>query len=154
MRYWVCCIFILFSLASCHSYKEVSVSGIESFSIKKLDKKEMTAEIGVKVKNPNDFGFTVYSGKADIYLAKMKLGNARLEKKVRIPAQSSGTYFLLLRVSFDKINLQDIINNFSFNNLAKMKIDGHIKAGKFIFRKKIKTEYEGNLLNGFQFDAK
>ncbi len=154
MRYGVLYIFIVFLLASCYSYKDVSVSGIESFSIKKLDKKEMTAEIGVKVKNPNDFGFTIYSGKADIYFAKIKLGRAGLEKKVRIPAQSSGTYFLLLRVSFDKISMQDIINNFSFNNLSKIKINGHIKAGKWIFRKTIKTEYEGNLLNGFQFNSK
>ncbi|MCX7727879.1 MAG: LEA type 2 family protein [Bacteroidia bacterium] len=152
VRFILFFIFTWFFLSSCRQYKEVSVSGIESFSIKKIDKKEMLTEIKVNIKNPNDFSFNIYSGKANIYLGKILLGNAKLQKKVHVPAHSSESYTLLLKTSFEKINLQDLINNFTLSDIGKLKISGHIKAGKFIVRKKIKTEYEGRPFQALDFN--
>lgn len=137
---------------SCYDFKEVSVQGIQGFKIKKIDKKEMLSEVVVKLKNPNSFGFTVYSGKADVKVGSIPLGKATLEKKVHIPANSSGTYTLTLKTSFEKINFQDVISNFSFSSINKIKVSGYVKAGKFIFRKKINTEYESNITDGFNLN--
>lgn len=145
---------IIFSVlfTSCYQYKEVKVTSIENFNLKKIDKKEMITEITVKIKNPNNFSFNIYSGKAAIFWGNIPLGKAHLQKKVPIPASSNGTYTLTLKTSFEKINLQDIIQNFNFSNVSKMKINGHIKAGRFLLRKKIKTDYEGNPLNNLHFN--
>jgi len=139
-------------LSSCHSYKEVSLLGIENFSIKKITKKELQTEIAVQIKNPNNFGFYIYSGKANINLSNIPLGKAVLTKKVYIAPHSTGTYPLLLNTTFDKISLQDIISNFSLSGIGKIKIDGHIKVGKFLIRKKIKTNYEGSPLHFSNFN--
>lgn len=147
----------LFTFLSCCQYKDVSITGIQNFRIRKIDKKEMFIEIDVQLKNPNDFSFNIYSGKASIYLGKILLGKAVLQKKVHIPANSYSTYTLLLKTSFEKLSIQDILNNLNMSNIGTLKMDGYVKAGKILFRKKIKTEYEGkilnNLLNNFQFQS-
>jgi len=137
----------LLLFTSCYNYKEVSVLGIQDFQILKLNKEGIQTDISVKIKNPNKFGFTIYSGSANITLSKISLGKAKLVKKVFIPAESTGTYHLILNTSFDKITMQDVINSISFSGLPKLKIDGHIKVGRFLIRKKIPVHYEGSPLN-------
>jgi len=147
-------LFLILSLflSSCSSYKEVTIQGIENFSIKKINKKEMQTEIVVKIKNPNNFGFYIYSGKANIYLSNIPLGKAVLSKKVYIAPNSTETYPFLLNTSFDKISLQDVISNFSLSGIGKIKIDGHVKVGKFLIRRKIKINYEGSPLHFSNFN--
>lgn len=140
---------LIFMLSSCYTYKEVTVQGIEGFSIKKIDKKEMHSEVVIKIKNPNHFSFNIYSGKANVTLGKIPLGTATLQKKVHIPANSTGTYTLALKTSFEKISMQDIINSISFSDFGKIKTDGYIKVGKTFYRKKIHTTFEGNPLSGW-----
>lgn len=141
----------LLLFTSCYNYKEVSVLGIQDFQILKLNKEGIQTDISVKIKNPNKFGFNIYSGSANISLSKISLGKAKLVKKVYIPAESTGTYHLILNTSFDKITMQDVINSIGFSGLPKLKIDGHIKVGKFLIRKKIPVNYEGSPLNGINF---
>lgn len=144
-------VFLLFT--SCYNYKEVSIMGVEDFQIKKINKDGMQTEVAVKIKNPNNFGFHIYSGKANIVLGRIPLGKASLMKKVHIPAHSTGTYKLMINTSFDKITMKDIISSVDLSNIQKVKIDGYIKVGKFLLRKKIPTNYEGNLLNPIQFNS-
>ncbi len=142
--------FIFFT--SCLSYKQPSISGVQNFQIKKISKEGMQSEIAVKIKNPNDFGFYIYSGKADIYVGKIPLGEAKLSKKVYVPAKSMGVYNLLVSTSFEKITMQDIIKSMSLSDIQKIKVDGYIIVGKFLYRKKIKANYEGDLLNSINFN--
>lgn len=143
------CLFILFSiiLTSCLSVKEVSLQEIEQFKIKKITKEGMQTEITVKIKNPNNFGFYIYSGQADVQFINLPLGKAHLIKKIYIPAHSTESYNLLLNTTFDKITMQDILNTLYKPNSLKLKINGHIKVGKFLLRKKIYTQFEGNPIN-------
>ncbi|GIV26821.1 MAG: hypothetical protein KatS3mg027_0635 [Bacteroidia bacterium] len=142
-------IILTFSIifTSCLSIKDVSVQGIEQFKVKKISKEGMQTEITVKIKNPNNFGFYIYSGKADVQFMNLPLGTATLMKKIYIPANSSESYNLLLNTTFDKITMQDILNTLYQPNSFRLKIHGHIKAGKFLLRKKIPTNYEGNPLS-------
>ncbi len=139
-------IILSFTLFSCYNIKEVTIIGIENFKVKKIHKEGMQTEIAVKIKNPNDFGFYVYSGKADISFSNLPLGKAQLANKIYIDKKSTATYHLLLNTSFDKISMQDIINTIALSGMGKVKINGRIKVGKFLFRKKITTNYEGNPL--------
>lgn len=134
---------ILF-LTSCHSVKDVRVSGIQNFKIKKINKEGIEAELSVIIQNPNSFGFYVYAGKAQVFLSNIPLGKARLIKKVYIPAQSSASYDLVLRTSFDKISMRDIMSNISLSGIGKVKIEGYVRVGKFLFRKKVPVHYEGS----------
>lgn len=144
---------VMMMMSSCYNFKEVSVLGIKSFKIKKITTKEMDTELSVSIKNPNEFGFYIYSGKANVYFSNLSLGKATLEKQIYIPARSTGTYTLLLHTTFDKISMQDIINSIGLSHIGKVKIDGHIKVGKFFFiRKKIKVDYEGHPMSSIDFN--
>lgn len=102
----------------------------------------MEAEISVQIKNPNSFGFKIFSGKAEVYFGGILLGKAKLVKKVKIPKNSDGVYDMRLNTSFDKISIKDIMSGILNSDAGKLKIKGYIKVGNFFYRKKVYTEDE------------
>ncbi len=146
-KLFVPCLICVLLVTSCKEMKDVEVKGIENFKITKMNKEGLNAIISVKIKNPNNFGFTIYSGQADVTLSNIPLGTSHLQKKIFIKANEEAVYDLYLHTSFEKINMKDILASITFSNFGKIKIDGYIKAGKVLLRKKIKVHYEGSPLS-------
>jgi len=125
-----------FLLTACiGEFKEISISRIDGFKITKLSATGIDGEINVSINNPNSTSFKIYRSKATIMYGDMKLGTARIVKKVKVGANSHVEQTFIL-----KGDLKDL----SFSSLPgllmgkgkQMEIQGHIKAGKWYYKKK------------------
>lgn len=132
-------------LFSCISeFKEVSISSIDDFKVTKLSPQGIEGEIKVTIKNPNPIGFKVFRARADIMYGDMKLGKARIAKKVRIPANSSAEHVFLLKGNLKDASLADIPGLLMGKN-KQMEIKGYIKAGKWFYKKKFPIDQKQRL---------
>ena len=136
LRLFALTLILITGLNSCKNFEEVKISTINSFKIKELNAKGIEAEITVTIDNPNPFAFKIYKSSIDIKYGNTNLGTAYLSKKVRIPAHSNKEHIFTLKSDFKGISLADIMALMDGKG-KKLEFNGYVKAGRFIYRKKI-----------------
>lgn len=132
---------LVFLFSSCEEFKEVTVSGIDSFYLKKVSQEGLEAELNVKIKNPNNRNFTIYPSEFDVSFSGMRLGKARLDKKVKIDRNAERVYTFKLKSNLGDINLMDLPKLLSLNNLGNIEVKGDLKAGKLFIKKRFPVSY-------------
>jgi len=126
----------VFLITSCADVQDLSTTGIEGFTVKKVSKEGMEGEIMVKIKNPNKMGFSIYPSEFDVSYGGVKLGKAKLKKRVHISGNSEKVYAFSLKSSFENINLMEVMSLFSNNKGGFVEINGDLKAGKLWLKKR------------------
>jgi len=137
-------IFFLFGLLlvnSCKEFKEVEVTGVKSFRLTKVSADGIEGEVILGIKNPNDYGFSIYPSEFDVTYSGMKMGKARLYKKVRIEGNSEKPYVFKLKTDLKELNLMDVLGMVSGGKMGKMEVKGTLKAGKFYIKKRIPVDF-------------
>jgi LEA14-like dessication related protein len=130
-------IFLVFLFfGSCKDFKEAQVTGVKGFKLTKISKEGIEADVVLGIKNPNSIGFSVYPSEFDVTLNGMKMGKARLYKKVRIKPQEEKDYVFKLKSSFKDVNLLDATNLLSSKKRGQIELNGDLKAGKFYVKKR------------------
>jgi LEA14-like dessication related protein len=136
-------VFILsLGLKSCAEFKEVEVTQIGQVKIIKVSDKGIEMEIGVKIKNPNAYGFTIYRSSFNVTLAGTDLGTARLDKKVKIKGNSEDMHVFHIVAGVDKLMSGGLGGIFGLlaKKSGELQIKGNLKVGKFLIRKSIPIE--------------
>jgi LEA14-like dessication related protein len=128
-------------LCSCAGWKDVELSNIEAIRLGKADKAGMTAEIDVKINNPNKFGFRVYKSDLQVKLNNNPVGNAHIQKNIWIKANTDKVYTITICGNLDNFlsasgGLMGLIG-MATSKKANIGISGNLKAGRFLYRKKI-----------------
>lgn len=124
--------------------KEVSISSINDFKVTKLTTQGIEGEIKVTIKNPNSVAFKVFRSKADIMYGDVKLGKAKIARKVKVPANSSAEHTFLLKGDLKDVSMADIPGLLMGKN-KQMEIKGFIKAGKWYYKKKFPIDEKQRL---------
>ncbi len=123
-------------LTSCKDIKEVECTGIKDFKVHKVNTEEINSEIFVTIKNPNPFGFTIYKSEFDVLFSSIKLGQAKLDKKVKIGANKEETYPFLLKADLKGVSLSDVLKILeSFSHKGVLEVKGDLKVGKLFVKK-------------------
>jgi len=125
----------IFMFSCISEFKEISVSSIDGFKVTKLTAAGIEGEINVTIKNPNTIGFKVFKSRADIMYGDVKLGKARIARKVKIPANSSAPHTFILKGKFTGSTMAEIPSLLVGKN-KQMEIKGYVKAGKWFYKKK------------------
>ena len=120
---------------SCREYKEVSVTSVDNFKVKKIDKEGVEVEIELGISNPNDIGFKIYRSKFTTNFSGINLGETNLRKRVKIAANSTAKHNFTLKYNLKKFDPNDLLGIFN-GKAGLLEIKGHVVAGKFIYRKK------------------
>ena len=128
-------------LFSCREMKEIKVKCVEGFYVNKLSVENIDAEIKVKIDNPNTVGFSVYPSEFDVTFSGIKLGKAKLSKRVHLNANSEKVYSFKLNSKLSELNPMDILRLLNLENLGKIEVNGDLKVGKFYFKKKYPVNY-------------
>ena len=129
-------ILISILLSSCiGELKEISITRIDSFKINKLTASGIDGEINVTINNPNSKSFKIYKSRATIMYGDTKLGTARIVKKVKIKANSNASETFVLKGDLKDISFSSL-PGLLMGGSKKMEIKGHIRAGKWYFKKK------------------
>ena len=137
---------ILFSLisillTSCN-VKEVEIGNIKSFNIVNINKEFITVDLAAKVKNPNNFSFTISKVNLDISFNGIDLGKIDKVEKVKIAKNSNEVQHLVFKINLKHIKEESMLFIPSLlSSRAKIKVTGYIKARKLLLSKKIKIDY-------------
>lgn len=132
---------ITLTLVSCGNLKDISLSRVDSFNLQKLSLKEIEGELLLTIKNPNRMGFSIYKSEFDIYYGGVKLGKAKLHKRVRIGANAEKTYTFKLRSNPESLNLSDILKLIGNASSGTIRVQGNLKAGKLFIKKTYPVDY-------------
>jgi LEA14-like dessication related protein len=125
--------FLLFSCIG--EFKEISVTRIDGFKVTKLSAAGIEGEINVTINNPNPMSFKVYRSRATIMYGDMKLGTARIAKKVKIGPNSNSPETFILKGDLKNVSFASLPELLAGRG-KQMEIKGHIKAGKWYYKKK------------------
>jgi LEA14-like dessication related protein len=134
-------------LYSCADFKDVSITKIEEVKLISMSAKSADAEINVKIKNPNNTGFSIYKSQADVNVNGIDIGTAEMMQKIYVKANSEDTYTFKIHSDFSKIsatNLTSLMLTAMSKNI-KIGIKGEIKAGKLLIQKKFPIDVTQNV---------
>lgn len=131
----------IFLFISCQEFKDVEVTGVKSFRLTKVGGDGIEGEVIIGIKNPNSFGFSIYPSEFDVTYSSMKMGKARLYKKVRIDGNTEKAYVFKLKTNLKDLNLMDVLGLVSGGKLGKIEVKGTLKAGKFYIKKRVPVDF-------------
>jgi LEA14-like dessication related protein len=139
----VCILFLfLLSLSSCKGFKEVQLSQIGAVKIIQITDKGIELELGMKISNPNTYGFSIYRSSFGIKIGGVDMGTAILSKKEKVSASSNEMHTFHITTTFNKLlegGLGGMLALLGKKN-AEVEIKGNLKVGKFLLRKSIPVE--------------
>ncbi|MBC7696462.1 MAG: LEA type 2 family protein [Burkholderiales bacterium] len=141
MKFKIIIIIISSFLFSCKEFQEIQVTNIDGFNLTALTLENLEAQIQVKIKNPNSKGFNIYPSEFEVVFGGMRLGRAKLNRKVRIHANSEEVYSFKLNSNLSEINPMDALNLLNMGSQANIVVKGDLKVGKFYFKKKLPVNY-------------
>jgi LEA14-like dessication related protein len=134
---------VLFAAAiftSCVSYKEVQLTGI-AFKDVNTSNNKLRVGLNVEVDNPNKYSIKLSRPRLNVYVGKKALNDWSCPQKIKIYRNSKRAYPFYIEVSgTEALQLLPLM----FMNPA-IKIEGSIKAGWFIFGKRIPLSVEEKL---------
>ncbi len=124
------------SLASCVDLKEVKCTGINGFKVNKVNTGGIDAQLSLRVNNPNTFGFKLLPSEFSVAYGGIKLGKAKLVKKVKIRASSEADYTFSLNGDFKNLALADVLKLLeSFSKKSVLEVNGELRVGKLFTKK-------------------
>lgn len=141
MKFKVVIIIASLFLFSCKEFKEIKVTSVEGFYMNKLTTEKIEAEIQLKIDNPNSVGFSIYPSEFEIIFSGIRLGKARLNKRVHLNANTEKVYAFKLNSNLSDLNPLDVLRLLNVENLGKIEVRGDLKTGKFYFKKKYPINY-------------
>ena len=141
MKFKLFIIFISVFLFSCREMKEIKVISVEGFYVNKLTAENIDAEIKLKIDNPNTMGFSIYPSQFDVTFSGIRLGKAKLHKRVHLSSGAEKVYTFKLNSKLSELNPLDILRLMNLENLGKIEVNGDLKVGKFYFKKKYPVNY-------------
>ena len=130
----------MFGFSGCGDFKEVQISQISGVKVLKVSDKGIELELGMKIKNPNAWAFTIYRSAFHVSLGETDLGIARLTHKERVGAHSEEVHTFHINTTFDKLaqgGVGNLIALFASRRNPEIQIKGNLKVGKFLIRKSI-----------------
>lgn len=140
------CIFFTVSIfalifISCKEFKEIQVTGVKSFRLTKVGTEGLEGEVILGIKNPNTHGFSIYPSEFDVTYSGIKMGKARLHKRVHIDANCEKNYVFKLKTDLKDMNLMDILGLLNGGKLGKIEVKGDLKAGKFYIKRRFPVDF-------------
>ncbi len=128
-------------LASCRDLKDITLTNVDSFHIQKMSLKEIEGELQLTIKNPNTVGFSIYKSEFDIIYGDVKLGKAKLHKRVHIGANTEKSYVFKLKTSPESLNLGDVMKLIGNASSGTIRLKGELRAGKLFIKKRFPVDY-------------
>lgn len=127
-------------LVSCVSFKEVQLTSIAFKGVNTANNKVRVA-LNVEVDNPNNYPIKLFKPRLHVVVGKKELYDWSCPKKIKLFKNSKKAYPFYVEVSgTEALQLLPML----FVN-PSIKIEGTIKAGWFIFGKRIPVSVEERL---------
>ena len=116
----------------------IEIGKVESTKIISLNQKGIEVELGVKIKNPNGFGFKIYESDLNVTVNGTPMGKAELKNNVKIKANSDEVHLFTIKSNFSNLLSGGLGALFTLSQSKSLDVavKGEIKAGNFFMKKK------------------
>lgn len=141
MKFVFYIIFASMFLFSCKEFKEISVTNVDSFHLNKITSEKIEAEVNVTINNPNNIGFSIYPSEFEVVFSGIRLGKAKLNKRVHIDGKTEKVYSFKLNSKIADLNPLDALQLLNLGKLGNIEVKGELKAGKFYLKRKFPVNY-------------
>jgi len=130
-----CCLLLF----SCKEYQEIKVSEVKNFKLTKISKEGVEGEVILGITNPNAAGFSIYPSEFEVTYSGIRLGKAKLYKRVHIGQKTEKDYVFKLRSNLEGINIFDLTGLLG-GKFGNIEVKGDLKAGKFFLKKRFPVD--------------
>jgi LEA14-like dessication related protein len=132
---------VVFFLVGCRDIKEVHCTGVKGFKVNHINTSGIDGDILLGIKNPNNFGFSIYKSAFDVTYSGIYLGKARLTRRVFIRKNAEETYSFNLKSDFKNVNLMDVMKLLQgATSKGSIEVKGDLKVGKLLLRKSVPVD--------------
>ena len=145
MRFKIFIILLSLFFLSCKEFKEITINNVDSFYMNKITTERIEAEVNVKINNPNSMGFSIYPSEFDVIFSGIRLGKAKLSKRVHINGKTEKIYAFKLSTKISDLNTLDVMRLFNISNIGNIEAKGELKVGKFYMKKKFPINYKDRI---------
>jgi LEA14-like dessication related protein len=138
----------LFTAISCGDIKEVEFGKIESARLLNTNIKELEAELSVRIKNANSFGFTVTKSDLNLSVNGKSLGKVKLKDNVHVKGNSDEPHTFTIKSDLSESGLGGLPALMSIiqSRSPRVKLEGYLKVRTFLFfSKKIPVDIEQSI---------
>ena len=125
-------------LFSCAELQPVTIGGVENPQLKSLSNQGVEFDFGMKIKNPNHVGVTVFPSSFDATINGVNVGKIKLSKRVRIKANSDESPVFHVNSDFSKLGFADLASVLPMivSKRGDVTLNGNIRVGKWYYKRK------------------
>ena len=130
---------VMLTSSSCLNLKMPQVTGVSKLRLSDITK-DTRIQFDVGIRNPNTFGVTLKSMKAELFLADSSIAGIGVDRKTRLAANQQVDMPFSVQpklTALPQLGILGITQLFKKNN-KKVSLRGELKIRKFIFTKKVK----------------
>lgn len=128
-------------VVSCN-VQPLEMGKVESTKLVNYSQKGIEAELGVRIKNPNNFGIKIFEADLDVSINGTPMGKAKLLNKVKIPGNSNEVHTFRIKSEFKNVlsgALGSLLSIMTSKSL-QVGVKGEVKGGNLLIRKKYPVE--------------
>lgn len=134
---------------SCINFQEVKIDDIKSIHISELGKSSLRFNSEIKISNPNFFDIKVIDSNFDVFIKNTKVGQAKFEEEITIPANSSNYVDVSFKGTYNESDMNTIsglMGSVLFGNKEiDFKVDGFVEGKALWIKRKIGMQHEGKV---------
>ncbi|PCJ83610.1 MAG: hypothetical protein COA57_10860 [Flavobacteriales bacterium] len=128
---------------SCISYKEVQFIAMIGAEVKSFSAKGLNVELGVKLRNPNNYKITVVDSDLDIFINGKPMGKAKIKNKIKMKKNSEDVHHFIISADYDNAAVGGLSAIMAMLGASSMqlRIKGKVKAKALVFRKTFDVDF-------------
>ena len=116
----------------------------EGFKMGKMDAKQVSFSLNVKLKNPNSYALKVKKTSLNLSVDNGKIGMLALEKTIKLPRKKETIVEIPMNLSLEKGALMRMLT-FSMQDSIRLNLEGDVRGGVFFFTKKFPLSFSKSI---------
>ena len=140
LSYFIALLFV----TSCAPFERPEFISYEGFKIHKMDAKQVSFSLSVKIKNANSYTLKVKKTSLNLSVDVGKIGMLALEKTIKLPRKQETLVEIPMNLSLEKGALMRILT-LSMQDSIKLNLEGVVSGGVLFFTKKFPLSFSKSI---------
>ena len=131
-------------MASCATFEQPELISYEAFKMGKMDAKQVSFSLSVKLKNPNSYALKVKKTSLNLSVDNGKIGMLALGKTIKFPRKKETVVEIPMNLSLEKGALMRMLT-FSMQDSIRLNLEGDVRGGALFFTKKFPLSFSKSI---------
>lgn len=131
-------------VTSCAPFERPQFISYEGFKMGKMDAKQVSFSLSVKLKNTNSYALKVKKTSLNLSIDAGKIGMLALGKTIKLPRKKETIVEIPMNLTLEKGALMRIMT-FSMQDSIKLNLEGDVRGGVLFFTKKIPLSFSKSI---------